>query len=237
MFASTVNHMVEEVERLMAEVKGATETIAHDLRTPLTRARARLSRLQQGLGEADPRAEDALWVIEELDTVLGRFAAVLRISELEARRRREGFVAVDPADLVRQAADLYGPLAEARGVGLQARTASHAPIEADPKLLFEALSNLVDNAIKFTPEGGRVVVSVEEGPRVVVEDNGPGVPEAEQAAVLQRFYRGEGARLAPGSGLGLSIVQAIVRLHGFALRLEDARPGLRAVIDCGPAQT
>jgi signal transduction histidine kinase len=228
--------MVEEVERLMAEVKGATETIAHDLRTPLTRARARLSRLQQGLGEDDPRAEDALWVIDELDTVLGRFAAVLRISELEARRR-EGFVAVDPADLVRQAAELYGPLAEARGIGLQARTAAHAPIEADPKLLFEALSNLVDNAIKFTPEGGRVSVSAEEGPRIVVEDNGPGVPESEQAAVLQRFYRGEGARFAPGSGLGLSIVQAIVRLHGFALSLEDARPGLRAVIDCGPAQT
>jgi signal transduction histidine kinase len=232
MFALTVNHMVEEVERLMAEVKGATETIAHDLRTPLTRARARLSRLQQALGEHDPRTEEVLWVTDELDAVLGRFAAVLRISELEARRRREGFIAVDPADLVRQATELYAPLAEARGVTLQAGGES-ALVEADPKLLFEAVSNLVDNAIKFTPEGGRVAVRAEAGPRIVVEDNGPGVPEPEQAAVLQRFYRGEGARLTPGSGLGLSIVQAIVRLHGFALRLEDASPGLRAVIDCG----
>jgi signal transduction histidine kinase len=232
MFAATVNHMVEEVERLMSEVKGATETIAHDLRTPLTRARARLSRLEHALGEADPRGEDALWVIDELDTVLGRFTAILRISELEARRRREGFVAVDPAALVRQAAELYGPLAEARGVSLLALADSPPLIEADPKLLFEALSNLVDNAIKFTPEGGRVQVRAEAGSRIVVEDNGPGVPEAEQAAVLQRFYRGERDRLTPGSGLGLSIVSAIVRLHGFGLRLEDAHPGLRAVIDC-----
>jgi len=236
MFAATVNHMVEEVERLMAEVKGATETIAHDLRTPLTRARARLSRLGQALGEGDPRAEDALWVIDELDAVLGRFTAILRISELEARRRREGFVAVDPADLVRQAAELYGPLAEARGVSLEALANSPGPALADPKLLFEALSNLVDNAIKFTPAGGRVQVRAEAGPRIVVEDNGPGVPEAELAAVLQRFYRGERDRLTPGSGLGLSIVGAIARLHGFAFRLEDAHPGLRAVIDCGPSQ-
>ena len=234
MFAATVNHTVEEVERLMAEVKGATETIAHDLRPPLPRARARLSRLQHTLGEDDPRAEDALSVIDELDTVLGRFAAILRISELEARRRRAGFVTVDPADLVRQAAELYGPLAEARGVSLDSFGDAGDPIEADPKLLFEALSNLVDNAIKFTPEGGRVQVRAEAGPRIVVEDNGPGVPEAEQTAVLQRFYRGERDRLTSGSGLGLSIVSAIIRLHGFALRLEDARPGLRAVIDCAP---
>jgi signal transduction histidine kinase len=236
MFAATVNHMVEEVGRLMGEVKGATETIAHDLRTPLTRARARLSRLQQALGEGDRRGEDALWVIEELDTVLGRFTAILRISELEARRRREGFVTVDPAELVRQAADLYGPVAEARGVSLAASGEAGGRIEADPKLLFEALSNLVDNAIKFTPEGGRVQVSAEAGPRIVVQDDGPGVPEAEQAAVLQRFYRGERDRLTPGSGLGLSIVAAIVRLHGFVLRLEDAQPGLRAVIDCAPQE-
>jgi len=234
MFATTVNHMIEEVERLMVEVKGATETIAHDLRTPLTRARARLSRLQHALGEDDPRAEEALWVIDEIDAALGRFTAILRISELEARHRREGFVTIDPADLARQAADLYGPLAEERGVALAA-LGEGAPIEADPKLLFEALSNLVDNAIKFTPSGGRVQVRAEAGPRLVVEDDGPGVPESEQASVLQRFYRGERDRLTPGSGLGLSIVQAIVRLHGFSLRLEDARPGLRVVIDCADA--
>lgn len=234
MFAATVNHMIEEVERLMAEVKGATETIAHDLRTPLTRARARLHRLQQSLGEGDARAEDALQVMDELDTVLGRFSAILRISELEARSRKAGFTPTDLADLARQAVELYGPLAEERDVKLRAAIEAKATIEADPKLLFEALSNLVDNAVKFTPAGGRVLVKVEAGPRLVVQDDGPGVPLEEQAAVLQRFYRGERDRLTPGSGLGLSIVAAIVRLHGFSLRLEDAHPGLKAVIDCAP---
>lgn len=236
MFAATVNHMIEEVERLMAEVNTATETIAHDLRTPLTRARARLYRLQQALGESDPRTEDALAVIDELDTVLGRFSAILRISELEARRRRAGFVTTDPGELVRQAVELYGPVAEAREVTLDAASEPAGAIEADPRLLFEALSNLVDNAIKFTPPGGRVLVKAQAGPKLVVQDNGPGVPDGEQAAVLQRFYRGERDRLTPGSGLGLSIVSAIVRLHGFVLRLEDAHPGLRAVIDCAPAE-
>jgi signal transduction histidine kinase len=235
MFAATVNHMIDEVERLMAEVKGATETIAHDLRTPLTRARARLSRLQHALDGGDPRSEDALAVIDELDTVLGRFAAILRISELEARRRRAGFTPIDPGELARQAVELYGPVAEAREVRLEAAIEAAPRIEADAKLLFEALSNLVDNAVKFTPPGGRVQVRVEVGPQLVVMDNGPGVPEGEQAAVLQRFYRGERDRLTPGSGLGLSIVSAIVRLHGFVLRLEDAHPGLRAVIDLRPA--
>jgi len=234
MFAATVNHMVDEVERLMSEVRGATETIAHDLRTPLTRARARLHRLEQAIGDPDPRAEEARWVIDELDTVLGRFRAILRISELEGRRRREGFVETDPQALVLQAAELYGPVAEAEGVALRVDKGAPSTIDADPRLLFEALSNLVDNAIKFTPSGGRVRIGVEEGPRIVVQDDGPGVPQGEQASVLQRFYRGERDRLTPGSGLGLSIAAAIVRLHGFALSLEDAHPGLRAVIDCAP---
>jgi signal transduction histidine kinase len=234
MFAATVNHMIDEVDRLMSEVRGATETIAHDLRTPLTRARGRLHRLEQAIGDSDPRAEEARWVIDELDAVLDRFRAILRISELEGRQRRAGFVQTDPAALIRQAAELYGPLAEAQGVAMEVETVGGRWIEADPMLLFEAIGNLLDNAIKFTPSGGRVRVSVEPGPRIVVQDDGPGVPENEQAAVLQRFYRGERDRLTPGSGLGLSIVSAIVRLHGFALRLEDARPGLRVAIDCAP---
>ncbi len=111
-------------------------------------------------------------------------------------------------------------------------------VEADPKLLFEAVSNLVDNALKFTPPGGRVKVDLGPDPAhpaVVVQDDGPGVPASEHAAVLRRFYRSERDRLTPGSGLGLSIVAAIVRLHGFELRMEDAGPGLRVVIDCSPA--
>ena len=236
MLAATVNHMIAEVERLMAEVRGVTETIAHDLRTPLTRARARLHRLELAVGPEASLGEEARWIIQELDTVLDRFRALLRISELEAHRRRAGFDSVDLAMLVRQAGELYAPVAEAQAVSLTWSGAAPRPIQADPQLLIEALSNLVDNALKFTPAGGHVAVTLEEGPRIVVRDDGPGLPEGEQTAVLQRFYRAERDRLTPGSGLGLSIVAAIVRLHGFALRLEDGRPGLRAVIDCAPAE-
>jgi signal transduction histidine kinase len=233
MFASTVNHMVGEVERLMSEVRGVTDSIAHDLRTPLTRARARLARVRASLGHDAAEAVELEGVVAEIDAALARFAALLRIAQLEASERRAGFAAIDPFDLLCEAAELYGPVAEAQGVALTLAGAKGARIQADPKLLFEALSNVVDNAIKFTPEGGKVELRLEgEGPRMVIEDDGPGVPEAEQAAVLQRFYRAARDRLAPGSGLGLSIVAAIVRLHGFSLRLEDAHPGLRATIDC-----
>jgi signal transduction histidine kinase len=234
MFAATVNYMMGEVERLMSEVKGSTETIAHDLRTPLTHARAQLHRIQLA---STYEAEDLARVIAEIDEVLERFRAILRISELEARERRAGFSPTDLAQTVEKVVDLYQPLAEAGGVQLSATGSREAIVEADPKLLFEAISNLVDNAIKFTGIGGVVEVRLGEDsgrPRIIVEDNGPGVAAGERTAVLQRFYRGERNRLIAGSGLGLSIVAAIVRLHRFELALEDANPGLRAVIECRP---
>jgi signal transduction histidine kinase len=232
MFASTVNLMLGEVERLMSEVKGATETIAHDLRTPLTRARAKLHWLQESPA---PNPADIAQVTCEIDAVLDRFRALLRISEIEARDRRAGFLPTDLAAIVEQAGELYQPLAEETGVRLDASGDGPAIVEADPKLLFEALSNLVDNAIKFTGRGGTVSLRLEHGaasPQIVVEDNGPGVPKAERSAVVQRFYRSERDRGVAGSGLGLSIVAAIVRLHRFELILEDADPGLRVLIVC-----
>ncbi len=227
MFASTVNLMLGEVERLMSEVKGATETIAHDLRTPLTRARAQLRRLQED-GAASP-AEIGR-VTDEIDTVLERFRALLRISEIEARDRRLGFEPTDLAAIVRQAGELYQPLAEDAGIDFTISAEGMAVLDADPKLLVEAVSNLADNAIKFTGPGGAVSIRLEAGPCIVVQDNGPGVPQDEREAVLQRFYRSERDRGVPGSGLGLSIVAAIARLHRFDLTLEDAGPGLRVVI-------
>ena len=234
LFAGTVNTMMGEIERLMAEVKGSTETIAHDLRTPLTRARAQLHRLQHA--EAPDRDEIAR-VTAEIDEVLERFRALMRISELEARSRRAGFAATDLAQVLAQVVDLYQPLAEDGGVTLTLAADRPSVVEADAKLPFEAVSNLVDNAIKFTGDGGLVQVWLEDdggAPKIVVQDNGPGIPSDERVTVLQRFYRGERDRLSPGSGLGLTIVSAIVRLHGFTLTLADADPGLRAEIACGP---
>jgi len=234
MFATTVNHMMGEVERLMSEVKGATEVIAHDLLNPLASATLQLRRLQQ----AEKVERDAIaHIAGRIEEVLERFRGILRIAELDVRHRRAGFVSVDLADVITPVADLYAPLAEAAGVRLLPVAERGNTVDADPKLLFEALSNLIDNAIKFGGRGSTVQVRAGKDaarPQLIVQDNGPGIPANERAAVLQRFYRAERARPVPGSGLGLSIVAAIVRLHDFELALEDADPGVRAVIDCHP---
>src|SRR5579862_834412 len=157
MFAATVNYTMGEVGRLMREVKDVTDTIAHDLRTPLTRARTQLYRLEHS-GVVDPL--DIARVAAELDAVLERFRALMRISELEAAGRQSGFAPTDLARLAADVCDLYQPLAEASGVEFRCRPADTVTVAADAKLLFEAVSNLVDNAIKFTGEGGSVILRV-----------------------------------------------------------------------------
>ena len=232
MLAATVNAMMDEIERLLTEVRGVSEIIAHDLRAPLTRVRAQLYRLQQS--DSHDSVEMAR-AVGQIDIVLERFRALMRISELEARHRRAGFAATDLARICREVVELYAPLADATGVRLATGAEQAAVVEADPKLLFEALSNLVDNAIKFAGEGKSVEVSVDGTPQhpvIVVQDDGPGIAASEKSLVLQRLYRGEQVRREPGSGLGLSIVVSIVRLHRFRMNLLDANPGLRVEIDC-----
>ena len=233
LFAGVVNAMVGEIARLVDEVRSTTDAIAHDLRTPLTRVRARLHRLAHRpdtSAEVRVAGEEA---IADLDEVLERFAALLRISELESQNRRAAFGGVDLTRLVNDAVELYLPLAEEAGLSIVGAADVQTFIEGDRQLLFEALGNLVDNAIKFSPPGGEVEVSahaVGQGATLSVRDEGPGVPEGERDAVLRRFHRGEGG--AEGHGLGLSLVAAVVRLHRFQLRLEDAAPGLRVVVSC-----
>lgn len=234
MFAATVNHMMGEVERLMSEVKGATEVIAHDLLNPLASATLQLRLLQQA---EKVEGEDIARVAGRIEEVLERFRGILRIAELDVRHRRAGFLNVDLADVTTPVADLYAPLAEAAGVRLLAVAERGITVDADPKLLFEALSNLIDNAIKFGGRGSTVQIRLGKDsarPQLIVQDDGPGIPANERAAVLQRFYRAERNRPIPGSGLGLSVVAAIVRLHDFELVLEDAEPGVRAIIECRP---
>jgi signal transduction histidine kinase len=234
MFADTVNLMMTEIERLMSEVKGATEVIAHDLLSPLANATLQLRKLQRA---EQLKHEDISEVTGRIEEVLERFRAILRIADLEAGQRRAGFRRTDLTEILGPVGELYAPLAEAAGVRLLVITERGAFVEADPKLLFEAVSNLVDNAIKFAGRGSTVQIRIHADavrPQLIVQDNGPGIPAEERGAVLQRFYRAERNRLAPGSGLGLNVVTAILRLHEFELVLEDADPGLRAIINCRP---
>ena len=230
-FAATVNVMVVELGRVIAQVKGITDAVAHDLRTPLTRVRTHINRARQ-LTDASPAfAALAEKAVADLDVVLDRFTALLRISEIEAGGRRSGFASVDLSLLAQSVIDLYEPLAEDKCVAIRMDGCAPVMVEADGKLLFEALSNLVDNAIKFATTSVRLAVRHDSEAVVVeVRDDGPGIPPEERDAVLRRFHRGAHTADVPGSGLGLSVVAAIMHLHGFALRLDGQGSGLVAQI-------
>jgi signal transduction histidine kinase len=242
MLAGIVNAMLDEIERLLGEVKGVCDNIAHDLRTPLTRLRARIYRLQQqfGAGSSENAMLEACLV--DTDALLDRFRALLRISELENQQRRAGFDQVELTEILQEVHALYLPLAEDRGQRLELQLPPLPPIHADRHLLLEAFSNLVGNAIKFTPPGGRVDIcarAAEDGPWVDVCDSGPGIPVDQRVAVTRRFYRVESCRSTPGSGLGLSIVSAIARLHGYTLQIADnagdSESGARLSLHCRDA--
>lgn len=228
-FAATVNLMIEEVAHVVGQVKTATDAIAHDLRTPLTRMRASLNRARQ-VSEADSECTaHVAQAISELDDVLERFGALLRISELEAAGRRSGLRRLDLAPILTQLAELYEPLAEERGVVLGAVLEPLPALEADRELIVEAIGNLIDNATKFATQQVTLRSRLERD-HVIVEvvDDGPGIPPDERGAVLRRFHRARGAAGIEGTGLGLAVVSAIVHLHGFSLEFDDAAPGLIA---------
>jgi len=239
MLSHLVNYMLDEIERLMTEVKGACDGIAHDLRTPLAHIRTLLGNVAERL-DASEDANVSGMVEQariETDVLLDRFRAMLRISEIGALKRRGGFSSVDLTTLVREVSELYEPLAEDRGIVWNVHVEDVPEIHGDRALLFEAFSNLLDNAIKFAPDNGEVrieLMALEQGARLRVSDNGPGIPGREREAVLQRFYRGEQARHLAGSGLGLSIVSAVVRLHDFTLRIgpNGEAAGTTVTLEC-----
>jgi signal transduction histidine kinase len=235
LFAATVNGMVEEVGRVLSQVKEVTDAIAHDLRTPLTHVRSQLYRAQR-FGGLDPNLSQMIdSATDDLEIVLDRFAALLRISELEASERRAGFAVVDLRLLLQKCCDLFEPLAEERGIALSFEPDCTVAVHGDEKLIFEAISNIVDNSIKFTLPGGRILLSLKQDEQkaiIEISDNGPGIAEHERNAVLLRFHRGAAAAETPGSGLGLSVVAAILHLHGFSLELDDAKPGLIVRMRC-----
>ena len=238
MLSSIVNLMLEEIERLLSEVKSVTDNLAHDLRTPLTRLRLGLYRAQQTITEPAQRLmlDSAL---TETDALLARFRALLRISEIENRQRKAGFELINPRDVIAPIAELFEALAEDKSIRFDVVCHPAPMIHGDPGLLFEALSNLVDNAIKFTPEGGQVTVKLsqsEGAARFDVIDSGIGIGSGEREAVLQRFYRSGQQGKSEGYGLGLSIVAAIFHLHGFKMKFQESERGTHVSVHCASRQ-
>ncbi|MDD9983959.1 MAG: HAMP domain-containing sensor histidine kinase [Gammaproteobacteria bacterium] len=224
---TNLNAMLERIETLMDDVRRVSDNVAHDLRTPLGRLRTRLERLRDA-GDGGASTELAEAALGEADQMLATFNALLRIARIETRQRRHAFSRVDLATIGDDVADLYAPIAESRDITFR-HSGIAAPVDGDADLLFQSLANLLDNAMKYTPEGGSVtlhVTSDDDAVTVVVADTGPGVPPGEREAVLRRFYRLEPARSTPGSGLGLSLVAAVVQLHEATMALEDNDPGL-----------
>jgi len=231
--AANLNAMLDRIERLMAGMRQVTDNIAHDLRTPLSRLRARLEVTLLERPDANRYAEALSETIAEADQLLGTFNALLSIAEAEAGARRDSMAELDLDEIARSVADLYEPVAEEKGLKLVLDAASSAPVRGDRHLLSQAIANLLDNALKYTPEGD-VSLTVRRGDstHVVIEvaDNGPGVPADHREHVFDRFFRLENSRSTPGNGLGLSLVLAVAKLHGGEVRLDDNDPGLKVTM-------
>jgi signal transduction histidine kinase len=231
--AANLNNMLDQIERLMAGMREVSDNIAHDLRTPLARLRARLELSligsQNSKGADDGAQTEAVRAaIDEADRLLATFNALLNIAEAESGARRNEAEPLDLAQTARAAAELYEPVAEEKGCALKLDVEPGIMIRGDRHLLSQAVANLLDNALKYG--GGEVLLSAhQQDGRAALEvsDTGPGIPEEERDAVFDRFVRLEPSRSTPGNGLGLSLVRAVARLHNGTVALGEVDPGSR----------
>jgi len=239
--AESVNLMLARIEQLMAGLREVSDNIAHDLKTPLNRLRNRVEEALREPCDETVYREALERTIEEADGLIKTFNALLSIARLEAGAGGDNRDTLDLSALVSDVAELYEPVAEEQGIVLKAQAATPIVIRGDRQLLGQAIANLIDNALKYgapTAQDGNgwapeveVRAETDDGAaEIIVTDRGPGVPAPERERVLGRFVRLEASRSEPGSGLGLSLVAAVARLHGGSLRLEDNEPGLRVIL-------
>jgi signal transduction histidine kinase len=236
--AAIVNGMLDEMETMIHALAGVGNDIAHDLRTPLTRARLALERGRTNATTVEQLQAVADKAIANIDQSLTIITALLRLAEIENSRRSAAFGNVPLDEMLREVSDIYEPIAENKNIDLRIEARHRLNVCGDRDLLFEAVANLVDNAIKFTPEDGKVAIELLRGDGetiVRVTDTGYGIGEQEREAVLRRFYRSDKMRNTPGVGLGLNLVAAIVKLHGFRLAIHSG-PGARLEIICPDRQ-
>lgn len=229
----SLNAMLARIQQLMDGLRQVSSDIAHDLRTPLGRLRQQLEEARErATTTADYRAATEA-AIEEADALLETFSALLRIAQVEAGAQRSAFAAFDLSGLVKSLGETYEPVAEDSGRVLDVNVEDGVSLTGDRQLVTQLVTNLLENALRHTPEGTKVSLNLAkaaEGFTLAVADNGPGIPATEHDKVFDRFYRLDRSRSTAGSGLGLAMVKAIAGLHGLSIRLEDARPGLRVIL-------